>query len=147
MIKKILLSFALFIAVVASGAFYNFLFQKGTVSKIQVGSAVFEVEIADTALKQARGLSGRTSLKESKGMLFVFGDTAVRSFWMAKMNFPLDIVWIKGDRVVGFSEDLPPTGALGAEAYYSPEPVDKVLEINAGLVEKLGIRVGDKVVF
>lgn len=145
--RKILLATSLFIILVIIGIFYNFLFQKGNSNKIQIGNAVFEIEIADTPLKQARCLSGRANLEDNKGMLFIFDDVAIRSFWMAKMNFPLDIIWIKEDRVIGFSEHLPPTGALGVQTYYSPEPVDKVLEINAGLVEKLGIKAGDKIEF
>ena len=47
--------------------------------------------------------------------------------------------------VVGFSENLPPATGSSTQIYNSPEPADKVLEINAGLVKKLGIKIGDAV--
>ncbi len=110
-----------------------------------------KIEIADTPAKRARGLSGRESLAEGAGMLFIFPKPARQNFWMKDMKFPIDIIWIRqttdGDRVVGFVENaLPPaSGQLenSLAIYSSPENVDRVLEINAGLVKKWRIKVGD----
>lgn len=146
--RKILLSVALFIFVVAGGLLFNLLLsnrEPEEAAEIAVGGVKFKIEIADSSLEQARGLSGRESLAEDAGMLFVFGGKSIRSFWMAGMHFPLDIVWISGNRVVGISENLPPATAGNVQIYNSPEPVDRVLEINAGLADKLGISVGDLV--
>ena len=147
-LKRIFLSIAAFIFLIALGLISGFLLQdkKKNLLVLEIGSQSFEVEIADNALVQARGLSGRDSLPENRGMFFIFPDLGKRSFWMVGMKFPLDIIWIKGDRVVGFSENLPPAIALNTELYSSPESVNKVLEINAGLVKKLNIREGDKIV-
>jgi uncharacterized membrane protein (UPF0127 family) len=142
--RKILLATSLFIILIIIGIFYNFLFQKENLNKIQVGNAVFEIEIADTSLKQSRGLSGRENLEENKGMLFVFDKPEIRGFWMKGMKFPLDILWICGEKVIGFVENAPPAISEDAPVYYPPKAVDKVLEINAGLVEKIGIRLEDK---
>ncbi len=146
--KKFFLSVALFIFVVAGGLMFGLLLgnrdPKGA-AELKVGGARFKIEIADNSLEQARGLSGRESLAEDAGMLFVFGEKSARSFWMAGMQFPLDIIWISGDRVVGISKNLPPATAENVQIYNSPEPVDRVLEINAGLADQLGINVGDLV--
>ena len=112
---------------------------------LRIGENKFSVEIVDTVIAQALGLSGRPSLPENQGMLFVFDGLAIRNFWMAGMRFPLDLIWIKEDVVVGFSENLPPATGSSTQIYNSPEPADKVLEINAGLVKKLGIKIGDAV--
>ena len=147
--KRILISLSAFIFLIAFGLLSLFLIKdrnkKENSAILKIGNNHLEVEIADTVLLQARGLSGRSSLIEKEGMLFVFSGLAIRNFWMAGMKFPLDIIWISGDKVVGFAENLPPAAGI-PELYPSSEPIDKVLEINAGLVGKLGIKVGDTIV-
>src|SRR3989338_662243 len=60
------------------------------------------VELAVTPAQRERGLSGRDRLEPRSGMLFVFEDDGVRGFWMKGMTFPIDIIWIDDERVVGF---------------------------------------------
>ena len=108
----------------------------------------FMVEVADTIVSRTRGLSGRAGLKENEGMLFVFGSPDMHGFWMKDMKFPIDIVWIRGEKIVGFAENTMPEpgkSLLNLRVYYSPEPADRVLEIKAGLVEKFGLKIGDTV--
>jgi len=75
-------------------------------------------------------------------MLFLFDKSGRYAFWMKDMKFPLDFIWIAGDKVVDIDENIPPdySGTLKPET-----PVDKVLEINAGVCEKYGIKKGDEV--
>lgn len=117
---------------------------------LRIGNAVFTVELATTTLQQARGLSFRTELAQDRGMLFLFGSGGIQNFWMKDMNFPLDIIWISGDKVAGFVTDAKPepgVSLLNLPIYTSPDKVDKVLEVDAGTVAKDGIQVGDTVVF
>jgi len=116
---------------------------RGELTEIKVGKAQFFVEIADNFQLRAKGLSGRDSLEENAGMLFTFDKPDTHSFWMRGMNFPLDLVWINGDRVIGFAENAQPDISASPQIYQPDEPVDKVLEVNAGLVKKRGIQVGD----
>ena len=149
--KRVFFSVSAFIFLLVLGWFSLFVVKekdkKEKLLNFQVGSHKFDIEIADDILEQSRGLSGRDFLPDNRGMLFVFKDLSVRSFWMAGMKFPLDIIWIKENQVVGFSEGLPPASATNVKVYYSPESVDMVLEVNSGLVNKLGISIGDKVRF
>jgi uncharacterized membrane protein (UPF0127 family) len=115
--------------------------------QIRIGNAIFTVELATTTLEQARGLSFRENLADGSGMLFTFGP-GVQNFWMKDMNFPIDIIWIAGGRVVGFVQDArpqPEAHLWELTVYASPNGVDKVLEVNAGVVAKNGINVGDTV--
>lgn len=119
---------------------------------IDVGGARFEVEIAATSGERSRGLSGRESLADSSGMLFVFESTRVPSFWMKDMLIPLDFIWIGEEcSVVDLHTDVPPPAAgasSGSLPTYRPgSPVRYVLEINAGSVSELSIEVGDRVTF
>jgi uncharacterized membrane protein (UPF0127 family) len=117
--------------------------------QLNIDSAVFNVEIASTALEQTRGLSFRPSLGANDGMLFIFATGSVQSFWMKDMNFPLDMIWISGNTVVGFAQNVPvptPGTALwNLPVYASPGNTDKVLEVNVGTVAKYNIKVGDAV--
>lgn len=110
---------------------------------VAIGGVSYEVEIAETPASQAQGLSGRASLKENEGMLFIFSGKAPQTFWMKGMRFPLDFVWIAEGVVVGITENAPADDGL--LTYGSPESVDMVLEINAGEVARLGIKAGDLV--
>lgn len=148
-IKKIIIGVGIFIIMLAVAGLYKvFLLDRvrGKIQAVKIGSASFEVEIADNPITQARGLSGREFLPENKGMLFLFSSPAKRGFWMPDMNFSLDIIWIKRNKIVGISENIPPAGFGELEIYYSPEPADKVLEINAGLSKKYGFMTGDIIV-
>ena len=118
---------------------------------VRVGENSFLAEVVDSAEERAQGLSGRDSLEDGHGMLFLFDSLEVQSFWMKDMQFPIDIVWVLDGEVVGFEENvpIPEVGIFDSEllVYFSPVEVDVVLEVGAGVVGGLGIVVGDKVVF
>jgi uncharacterized membrane protein (UPF0127 family) len=82
-------------------------------------------------------------------MFFTFATGSVQSFWMKDMNFPLDMIWISGNTVVGFAQNVsapaPGMALWKLPIYASPGNTDKVLEVNAGTVAKYNIRVGDAV--
>lgn len=159
--KKFLAQF-IFLIIVIFGALYffnpatgsknldlPFLPQKTTLSTLEVGGQVLKVEIADTQNKRSKGLGGRSNLAEDQGMLFIFDRADKYPFWMKGLNFPLDFIWIKGDTVVDILPNVPPpTEGQSDESlpiYQSGVEIDKVLEINGGVAEKLGLKTGDKV--
>lgn len=98
---------------------------------ITVNNKQVEVWIADTPARQARGLMQVTQLGNNQGMLFVFPDYAVRTFWNMNTLIPLDIVWMKDDVVAGVSA-LPAIEGESITRVSSPEPVNNVLEVPAG---------------
>lgn len=119
-------------------------------TKVHIGSAIIDAELADTVAEQSVGLAGRDVLDPDSGMLFVFPTPQRASFWMKDMRFPLDFVWITDDRrVAKVTEDVPIPGPEESELplYFSGQDVRFVLEINAGRVQELGISVGDAVTF
>jgi hypothetical protein len=142
----IIIAILIFFGLSAGGYFW--LFKTGAELKtadFKVGNSVFHAEMADTLRSRAQGLSGRKNLNETNAMLFKFQIPATYSFWMKDMNFPLDIVWIRDGMIVGISENVPPPSGkfLDLPTYAPPSQVDSVLEINAGLSQKLGLKPGD----
>jgi uncharacterized membrane protein (UPF0127 family) len=119
-------------------------------AKVEIGSHSFTAEEAKSDSEKEIGLSGRASMADNRGMIFLFDTPAYYSFWMKKMQFPLDILFIKDDKIVTiFKQVTPPTDTDVADnqlPVYTPQAqANKVLEINSGLVDKYGIKVGDTV--
>ncbi|MFZ5845697.1 MAG: DUF192 domain-containing protein [Patescibacteria group bacterium] len=142
--KKLLLIAAVVLSVFALWYYWH----NPLTAKVKIKDQIFLVEVAVTAKERERGLSGRTTLAPNRGMLFVFASPGVYHFWMREMRFPLDFIWIKDQTVVDLSENIPsPTGGEKPVELAPRQPVDKVLEVNAGEVTKYGITVGDKVDF
>ena len=152
MLRQILVLVGIFIIIALGALIFSAVTGAGK-KEIKIGEAIFKVRIYDNPASRSLGLSGTKILKEDEGMLFLFSEEEIQKFWMKDMKFPIDIIWIKGNTVVGIimGAEPEPLVVSGAEPdytiYSSPEPVDKVLEINAGLSQRLGIRVGDTVVF
>ncbi len=114
---------------------------------LKIGKTQILVEIADTPQKQAQGLSFRKSLPENQGMLFVFEKPSFYYFWMKDMNFPLDFIWINSNEVVDITKNVKPEDFQPPNSFTSRVETDKVLEVNAGFVEKFKIKIGDKISF
>ena len=147
--KKTFLGLLVFIMVAILWAVYGFIATKNKTTNFKIGNSVFEVELAETAAQQGKGLSFRDGLDRDKGMLFNFNKPGKYGFWMMGMRFPIDIIWISGGKIVGVEKNAlaPKLGEpkTALKVYYPPEEIDSVLEINAGLCDELGIKIGDKI--
>jgi len=107
-----------------------------------LGSWNIDLEVADTEAKREQGLSDRDSLPEESGMLFVFDAPSAPSFWMKDMRFPIDFIWINKDMEV--VEVLPNIDPSTYPEEFGPlEPIQYVIEVNAGAAERHGIKIGD----
>jgi hypothetical protein len=116
---------------------------------VRVRGTRVTVELARSDAKQTQGLSDRKSLGWDQGMLFQYPDARPVSFWMLRMHFPIDIVWIRDGRLVGVAQRVPPpppgTPRHELRHYRPSELVDTVLEVPAGFAEAHGWRRGDRV--
>ncbi len=107
-----------------------------SLQKVYLDNHCFEVEIADTFLKKAIGLSFRKKLDKNKGMLFVFKKDQVISIWMFGVQIPLDIVWINdNNKVVHIEKNVQPCRGLICPVVFSKKSARYVLEINAGIID------------
>ena len=111
--------------------------------RVTIGVHVVDAELADTAERQQRGLSGRRALADGHGMLFRYDEPGLYGFWMPDMHFDIDILWIRAGRIVHVEANVPHGDAR--TIYRPPEPADLVLEVPAGSAERRGWRVGDAV--
>ena len=140
---KIIFVIVLFAALIFLFGKYGFDLNGSEAIEITLKGEEFIVEVADTPAERMQGLSGRNSLVDDGGMLFVFDKPGTYGFWMKDMKFPIDIIWINGDEVVYVLRDLNP--ASYPSIFNSPLSADKVLEVKAGTAERLSVAGGDKV--
>ncbi|MBI2405710.1 DUF192 domain-containing protein [Candidatus Microgenomates bacterium] len=150
--KQILLLFGLLVAMILVAAWLTrggFKLQLQSENTMKVGDTTLTVEIADTPEAHEKGLSGKDSLGESEGMLFVMTADTTPSFWMRDMRFAVDILWINDGKVTQMTESAPvpsPGASLDAlPRYTSSVPIDYVLEVNAGWARAHNITVGTPV--
>jgi uncharacterized membrane protein (UPF0127 family) len=107
------------------------------------GRHAFQVEVMRTPDQRAKGLMHRQHLPADRGMLFDFGRVEPVAMWMQNTYIPLDMFFIAADgRIVRITERTEP---LSTRTLPSGEPVLSVLELNGGVAEAIGARVGDRV--
>jgi uncharacterized membrane protein (UPF0127 family) len=105
-------------------------------------SHTFQVYLAENHEQQTRGLMFVRNLPERTGMLFVYQEAARYSMWMKNTYIPLDIVFARGDGTV--SSVIHDTQPLSLESLGAIEPVNYVLELNAGVARRLNIGAGSR---
>jgi len=114
---------------------------------IKLAGQALAVDLALTPEVRRQGLAGRDRLAEDQGMLFLFPEGAVRTFWMAGMRMSIDIIWISGFTVVGLAQNMrPPAWGTRPATASSPDGVDKVLEVAAGWAARHGVKRGERVI-
>ncbi len=103
----------------------------------------FTVELALDNEQRAQGLMFRRTMAKDAGMLFDFGTTRQVMMWMKNTYLPLDMLFIARDgKVMTVRENAVPQSESIID---SRVPVAFVLELNAGVVARLGIAEGDHV--
>jgi uncharacterized membrane protein (UPF0127 family) len=104
-----------------------------------------EVEVAATPESRSRGLMWRTELAAGKGMLFLFPEEELQSFWMRNTLISLDMIFINSQKqVVGIVERAQPR-SLAARSVGVPSQF--VLEVPGGWSQSVGITKGSTVEF
>lgn len=104
-----------------------------------------EIEIAETDYETQTGLMYRKSMETTQGMLFIFPDVAMHSFYMKNTEFPLDIIFIDENlKIASIQKNAQPYNEIGLS---SKVPVKYVLEVNGGLSDAWSLEIGDRISF
>lgn len=115
--------------------------------KVAVSSNIIEAEVVKSEAKIKTGLGGKQNLDKDAGMLFIFNKYDKHIFWNKDMLFPIDILWIRGDKVVDIYENMP-TYERAPDFIVAPKyDANYVLEVNAGFVKEHKIKIGNGVRF
>ncbi len=102
-------------------------------------------EVAADSVAQQKGLQGRAELEPSNGMIFIFPDEQVRSFWMKDTLIPLDVIFFDADGGYVASHAMTPCtsspvaavggGRGGCPSYSSQYPARYALEVPGGFLK------------
>ncbi len=112
------------------------------------GGRTVTAELAVTDAERARGLMFREKLLPDQGMLFVFGEDGLHSFWMKNTLIALDLVWLDAARrVIHVEADVPPCRVDPCPTYGPKIPARYVLELKSGSAAALGIKLYDQLQF
>ncbi|WP_341531713.1 DUF192 domain-containing protein (plasmid) [Nostoc sp. UHCC 0302] len=105
------------------------------------GERTFKLSVASTPEQLEKGLKFRTSLNGDCGMLFNLGKEIYNvPFWMYKVNFPLDIFYIKDNVVTTVVYNAEPCHKTPCPIYKG-RVANQVLELAPGAAN---IKVGDR---
>ena len=112
-------------------------------AKVSINANQIDVWLATTPGTQREGLMYVTKSElGDHGMLFVFADEQVRAFWMKNTITSLDIAFARMDGTIVATHTMPP---LTLQTFSSIEPAMFALELRAGRLAELGVKVGDKI--
>ncbi len=112
----------------------------------KVSKCLVDLEVAQTADEQAKGLGDRASMPLKRGMLFVFGGQDAHCFWMKDMKFHLDIIWINSQKqIVHIERDLAPESY--PTTFCPNNPAQYAIEVNAGEAQNLGLKEDQQLSF
>lgn len=106
--------------------------------KLKIGEEIFTVKVASSDAGRRKGLSGIKSMPKGAGLVLKYDTPTEMNITMKGMNFPLDLIFIKDNKVTAIKK-----GKIWDTAIPSGGPIDMVLEINAG--EKGSIKVGNEI--
>lgn len=120
---------------------------------LQIGDTRYAVELVTTDATRAKGMGGRPAFPAGTAMLFVNPDDRVRRYWMVDCLVDMDVAFIdrfgritamhrmkaepprgRGERVDRYTSRL--------KRYSSRRPARYALELPAGELTRLGLKVG-----
>lgn len=127
-----------------------------TTTRVNVGGKAFTLELAIDQDSRVNGLSGRTSIPDDGGMLFVFPDSQVghHEFVMRDCPIPIDIIFLDRSRRVTATHAVkveePRRHGEDLVAYENrlkryPSRFDSqyAIELQGGMLEKVPVQPGE----
>ncbi|MDR3615747.1 MAG: DUF192 domain-containing protein [Candidatus Obscuribacterales bacterium] len=123
-----------------------------SVPTVKIGADVVKLEVAATPEEIERGLMYRTSLAEDQGMVFLFHPPKAVNFWMYHTLIPLDMLFVKNDKIVKIFANAQPCHSENPHDCVTYPPgkgleASEVIELQAGYAAKHNVKEGDSVSF
>ncbi len=118
--------------------------------KIKIGSKTINIEIAKSSEQHQYGLMNRGSLPENGGMLFIFENEQILSFWMKNTFIDLSIAYINKNKKIVDIQEMKATNQMmvgDLPSYPSAKPAMYALEMNKAWFKKNKIEIGHSLYF
>lgn len=120
----------------------NFYIQR--LPSVSINNVKIRTILATTPDQRKQGLSDSSTLKPHTGMLFVYQSKEFEPFWNIHMRYPIDVVWIMDDQVIG-TATLDAQTTDQTQTIYPPQFYNRVLELPRGTVDELGVTRGTRI--
>ena len=114
--------------------------------ELTVNNSVLIVQKAETSCELQQGLMNVKKISND-GMLFVFEEESIKTFWMKNTLIPLSIAFIDQSGVIIDIQDMEveqTTNESEMKRYQSKSPAKYALEVNIGFFKDKNIKVGDQ---
>ena len=144
--KKIIVSALILLcasAFISCQGKYNLPKQNLIIEKKDGTTVKVNAEIASKFEERNYGFMNRKNIPEGTGMLFVFENDQILSFWMKNTPTPLSIAYIDSKGKIIDIYDMTP---YSLSSVTSTRSVRYALEVPQGWYKKTGISTGDKVI-
>lgn len=123
---------------------------------VTIKDQTFSLEVAAEEEVRNRGLGGRESIPEHGGMIFVFPEPQILSFYMKDCLTDIDIIFVDSRGRITALHSMPkqpPRGANETEndyllrlpTYSSGTRAVAAIELRAGWINKLDLHVQDQI--
>ncbi|MEE8458502.1 MAG: DUF192 domain-containing protein, partial [Phycisphaerales bacterium] len=123
---------------------------------VEIANERFTMAVANDDAARIQGLKGVTEISPKGGMIFLFPNNQIRSFWMADCLVDMDVMFLDPQGRVTALHTMrvePPIRADELRAAYerrlprysSSYPAQFAMEFRAGTLQRLGLEVNSKV--
>jgi uncharacterized membrane protein (UPF0127 family) len=125
---------------------------------VTIRGETFELEVAADEPSRVRGLMDRPSIPAGGGMLFIFPDANIRSFWMANCLVDIDVIFLDSQgritaqhRMKALSprredeSDFEYQGRMRQEEYSSMFAAQFAIELKAGTLDRLDLEFQERI--
>ena len=127
-----------------------------TAVEVAIGGETFLLELSIDTPSRIHGLMERTTISNQGGMLFVFTKAQERSFWMANCFVNIDLLFLDSRGTITATHEMKIEDIQGKEEsqweyerrlnhYYSNGPARFAIELQEGSIERLHLRVNDRI--
>lgn len=113
---------------------------------IKINEHIFKTKVLTEYNDIMLGMMGKKFTKKFDALLFVM-NTPKQSFWMKNCIVPLDIIFIKDNKITKIHHNCPPCKSKKDECKSYKGIGNFVLEIPGGTCEKLKINKGNIILF
>ncbi len=113
------------------------------VIRLSAGAGNLDVEVASNKSQRSLGLMNRTSMPESRGMLFVYPAPAYFCMWMKNTKIALSVAFIDAQGQVINIEDMAPQTETN---HCTQRNATYALEANRGWFAKHGVVAGSQII-
>lgn len=110
---------------------------------LTAGTGALDVEVASNKAQRSLGLMNRTSMPDSRGMLFVYPAPAYFCMWMKNTKIPLSVAFLDAQGRVINIEDMSPQSETN---HCTQRHATYALEVNRGWFTRHGVNQGSQII-